>query len=79
MSKIKIRFNTKYTEAHSEDLKWRVLIDDTEYLASSIFIEVPSYTSQDVLPTGELKWHITCSGFPCWKGTQVIIKVKSEA
>jgi hypothetical protein len=53
---IKIRFNTE----NKGCLFWRVLIDDTEYLAENINIKVPVNTSQDVLKDGRTKHHISC-------------------
>jgi|688.fasta_scaffold2690206_1 hypothetical protein len=52
---LKIRFNTLNTGS----LFWRVIIDGEEHLADEIQINVKSYTTKDILPTGEKKWHIS--------------------
>ncbi|MGZ3884118.1 MAG: hypothetical protein ACXVPQ_10145 [Bacteroidia bacterium] len=51
-----IRYNTENTGT----LFWRVVIDGEEHLADSISILVPSHTSQDTLPDGRVKFHISC-------------------
>lgn len=73
MPRIKIRFNTAYgTES---DLPWRVLVNDTEYLASAVHIHTPTYTSADVLPDGRLKHHISTEGAVLeWQGNTLTIK-----
>ena len=73
MAKIQIRFNTKYLEGGRPDLKWRVLIDGEEFLASSVHMRVPSTTTEDIISTGETKWHITCEGRVDWKGDEAHI------
>lgn len=55
MKTLKIRFNT----LNKGSLFWRVIIDGEEHLADEIQIETKSYTTQDILPTGEKKWHIS--------------------
>jgi len=62
MALIQIRFNTKFKEAPSEDFKWRILIGGEEQLAKSILILAPCFTTEDLLPTGELKYHLSCRG-----------------
>jgi hypothetical protein len=55
----KIRFNTHYKETNN--LYWRVLINDVEHLFSDIIIrnkEVKTITHY--LPSGEQKWSIYC-------------------
>lgn len=54
--KIQIRFNTEHGNS---DLLWRVIIENHEYLAQSIQLEVPSHTTTDILPDGRIKHHIT--------------------
>lgn len=54
--KIQIRFNTEHGNT---DLLWRVVIDNHEYLAKSIQLEVPSHTTTDTLSDGRIKYHIT--------------------
>jgi len=73
MANIKIRFNTKYLEGNP-DLKWRVLINNKEVLARNVHIEVPSFTSEDTIEGGEIKWHISCEGQVHWQEDIAIIK-----
>ena len=67
MALIQIRFNTKFKEAPSEDFKWRILVDGEEFLAKSLLIKAPCVTSEDQLPTGELKYHLSCRGIGQWR------------
>lgn len=53
---IKIRFN----HDNKTDLFWRLIIDGVEKLCTSVVIHCPAYTSQDELPDGKIKFHITC-------------------
>lgn len=69
---IKIRFNTKHQD-DPEGRKWRVLLNGEEFLAESVDIHTPSYTSEDLLPNGILKWHISTEGMPFWEGNKVSI------
>jgi hypothetical protein len=62
MAQVKIHFNTQFESAESRDLKWRVLVNGDEVLARSVSIEVPCVTTEDLLPIGITKWHITCEG-----------------
>lgn len=55
---IKIRFNTEHA---GTDLLWRILIDEVEYLASEVKINVPTLTTTDVLTDGRVKHHISAS------------------
>ena len=67
MAKIQIRFNTKYLEGDPR-MKWRLLIDGKEFLAQDIKINVPSFTTEDIIETGEMKWHLSCVGEVVWQG-----------
>ena len=60
MNKIKIRFNTEWKEESGNQLFWRVLIDDKEFLASDVEVNVPTKTIAHVLPNGTKKWSIYC-------------------
>lgn len=55
---VKIRFNTECGES---SLIWRVILDDVEYLASEIRLNVPSFSSTDVLNYGRIKRHISAN------------------
>lgn len=59
---IQIRFNTDKERVSATAPAWRVLIDGVEFLASDVRVEVPMWTSEDILPTGIKKWHLTCEG-----------------
>ena len=68
---LKIRFNTENTGA----LFWRAIIDGKEHLADNIELKVPSYTSEDTLPDGRKKWHISADyNELVWEGTKLIVK-----
>ena len=68
---LKIRFNTENTGT----LFWRALIDEEEHLADHIELLVPSYTSEDALPDGRKKWHISADYTELvWEGTKLIVK-----
>jgi hypothetical protein len=54
---IKIRYNTAVDD---DFLYWRVLEDGVEKLASDIQINVPSYTTNDMIEGVGMKHHITC-------------------
>jgi hypothetical protein len=41
---VKIRFNTS-----ASDLKWRIIVDDTEHLVDEIEIKCKSFTTGDLL------------------------------
>lgn len=60
---VKIRYNTLATGGDS--LRWRVIIDEAEYLVENIRIEVPSYTTEDYVFDAfrneyVTKFHISC-------------------
>lgn len=64
-SKIKIRFNTeKLTDPNCPP--WRVIINGVERLAEEVRMEVPSFTSEDEIAPGLIKWHVNCVGIPVW-------------
>jgi hypothetical protein len=68
---LKIRFNTENTGT----LFWRVIVDGEEILADHINVNVPSYTSQDVLPDGRIKWHISADyNELVWEGKKLTVK-----
>jgi len=56
---VQIRFNTEWEKTDGGQYKWRVLVDGRERLAKSVRIEVPCFTTEDVLPDGRRKWHVT--------------------
>jgi hypothetical protein len=63
---IKLRFNTEKEKADQSLPAWRVLIDGVEHLATGVRIEAPIWTSEDILPTGQRKWHISSEGTVHW-------------
>jgi len=65
--RIQIRFNTDKQRVDRSLPAWRVLIDGAEHLAHHVRIEVPTQTSEDTLPSGELKWHLSCTGRVAWE------------
>lgn len=55
----KIRFNTQYQ--NSNNLFWKVLINDHEHLFKDIIIKNKEVrTIHHVIPSGEQKWSIYC-------------------
>ncbi len=73
-ARIQIRFNTDKEKIDAGLPAWRVLVDGTEYLASSVRIEVPTWTTEDILPTGQKKWHLSCEGELHWSADVCTIK-----
>lgn len=53
---------------------WRVLIDGQEYLAQNVRVEVPMWTTEDLLPTGQRKWHLSCEGEVHWADNSCVIR-----
>ena len=54
--KFKIRFNTTHGDS---GLYWRIIIDETEYLASSVFCTVPTYSEASFDATARaIKYHM---------------------
>lgn len=56
MKKLMLRFNHNNTG----NLFWRCIIEGEEKLADSVTMYVPSATTEDILPSGEKKFHLTC-------------------
>lgn len=65
-SNIQIRFNTEKEKTNPDQPAWRVLINGIEELAETVEINVPTVTSEDLLPSGQKKWHISCRGQVKW-------------
>jgi hypothetical protein len=73
---IKIRFNTEKEKVSKDLPAWRVVIDGVEHLAHHVRIEVPMETSEDTLPTGQLKWHLSCKGRVHWEGGDKVCVIR---
>ena len=56
---VQVRFNTEWEKSAGGEYKWRVLVDGHEQLAKSVRIEVPCWTTEDLLADGRRKWHLT--------------------
>jgi hypothetical protein len=68
---LQIRYNTE----NAGSLFWRVVIDGEEHLADGVNINVYSHTSQDTLPDGRVKFHISCYyNELVWEGKNLIVK-----
>ena len=68
---VKIRYNH---DAGISNLKWRILIEGTEYIASDIDVLVPSTTTKDFIEGVGEKYHITCRPEKIvWEDTKVIL------
>lgn len=77
--RVRIRFNTQWESSAGGAYKWRMVFPDgSERLAKSISITVPSWTSEDLLPNGVTKWHVTCEGVVVEKDGHVVIRSKAE-
>lgn len=77
MSRVSIRYNH---DSGDSNLKWRVLIDGKENLASDVEVLTASTTTKDVIEGVGEKYHITCDpSIITWEGTKVILsdKIKS--
>jgi hypothetical protein len=71
---IRIRFNTEKLKTPELDLpEWRVIYEGEERFARSVNIRVNSWTTQDEIAPGVMKWHITCEGQPHWDSEAVTI------
>ena len=69
---VKIRYNH---DAGESPLKWRVVIDEVEHLASNIDLLVPSVTTSDFIEGAGQKYHISCKPeVIVWEGDKVILK-----
>lgn len=69
--KFLIRYNT-----HSVDDtdRWRIIDqENTEILVSEIRINVPSYTSKDIMEDVGVKFHIACEGVLSVEGNVAVI------
>lgn len=70
---ILIRYNTE----NKTDLYWRVLIGGVnaeEMTARNVYINVRSFTSENKLPDGRTKHHITCFANSYeWRNGELII------
>ena len=64
---ISIRFNTDKERVSMDLPAWRVMVDGVEHLAHHVRVEVPMETTEDRLPTGKLKWHLSCQGELHWE------------
>lgn len=69
---LKIRHNNEH---EGSDLRWRVLLGEKEYLATEIIINVPCYTTCDLLKDGRTKYHITANYEKIsWVGNKLIVE-----
>jgi hypothetical protein len=60
---VKIRYNTLATD--TDVLRWRVIIDEVEYLVENVHINVPTFTTVDTVYDAirnehVTKYHISC-------------------
>lgn len=63
---IKIRFNTNKDKVDHSLPAWRVIVDGVENFAEKVSIRTETWTSQDEVAPGVLKWHISCTGIVRW-------------
>ena len=77
MTEVKIRYNTLCEDNHNF---WRVVIGDMERICSNVIIDVPAYTTRDIVWDSKRKQdvdkhHITClANEVIWKGDVLILK-----
>ncbi len=64
---IQLRFNTDKEKVSMDLPAWRVMVDGVEHLAHHVRVEVPMHTTEDRLPSGKLKWHLSCEGLVTWE------------
>ena len=77
MSRVSIRYNH---DSGDTNLRWRVLIEGKENLASDVEILTASTTTKDIIEGVGEKYHITCDPSVIrWEGGKVILsdKIKS--
>ena len=74
-NKVKVRYNH---DAGNSPLKWRVVIDGKEHLASQVEILVPMTTTKDYI-NGMEKWHVSCEpDLITWEGDVVTLAHKTK-
>jgi hypothetical protein len=77
MIDVKIRYNTLCDDNHNF---WRVIIDGNESIASNIIVEIPTYTTRDIVWDSNRKENVDKHHLSCraneviWRGDVVIIK-----
>jgi uncharacterized membrane protein len=70
--KVKIRYNH---DAGESPLKWRVVIDGKEHLATKVDVLVPSVTTDDYIEGVGKKFHISCEpDLIVWEGNKLILR-----
>jgi len=74
MSHIQIRYNTKN---NGGPLKWRIIIDGEETLASHVEIYGHIYSEQTMVD-GIEKMNLACDGKIYWNGDQVQVFAKRQ-
>jgi hypothetical protein len=66
MTLIRFRFNTKCHETPGGEWKWRIMLEQAgefhEILVKRIFVNVPTFTTEDILPIIGVKYHVACRG-----------------
>jgi hypothetical protein len=66
VSRILLRFNTKFTE-DPKRRTWRVLVDGKEKLAEKVFVNAAGETIQEDVD-GVPKYHVMFNGHVSWEG-----------
>ena len=74
MSHIQIRYNTKN---NGGPLKWRIIVDGDEALASHVEIYGHIYSEQTMVD-GVEKMNLACDGKIYWSGDQVQVFAKRQ-
>lgn len=75
-SLIQIRFNTEKEKSDATAPPWRVLVNGHEFLALKVEIQVPTWTSEDILPSGQRKWHLSCKGEAHWDDSRRVCTIR---
>ena len=77
VTEVKVRYNTLCKDNHTF---WRVLLDGQEFTCSNVIIDIPMWTTRDMVfdPNRNQmvdKHHFTCyANEVSWKGDVVVIK-----
>lgn len=74
---IKIRFNTDTLKFPDQGLsEWRILYGGNQYFARHVHLDVPSWSTQDEVEPGVIKFHLTCEGEAEWNESKDVVKIR---
>lgn len=68
---VKLRYNHDH---EGSLLRWRILIDGKEFKAERVEFHVKTWTTEDTLPSGEVKYHVSAIANDVrWEGNVVVV------